>query len=89
MVEVTSEGEMSHCPHCGKAIRIVKALEPNQAEAPTAPKPATSADGSKCRKCGQTIYWEMSRAGKPYPVDRPGDRKAFHQCTAEQDERRN
>lgn len=37
--------------------------------------------GTECRRCGQTIYWHKSKAGKSYPTDSATDRRAFHNCT--------
>jgi hypothetical protein len=35
---------------------------------------------SECRKCGKTIHWHKSKAGKSYPTDSATDLRAFHEC---------
>ena len=40
----------------------------------------TNISQSKCRQCGQPIFWHKSRTGKSYPTDSATDRRAFHQC---------
>jgi hypothetical protein len=36
---------------------------------------------SECRRCGGTIFWHKSKAGKSYPTNSQ-DRKDFHNCDA-------
>jgi hypothetical protein len=37
-------------------------------------------EASKCRSCGQEIYWHRAKSGKNYPTNSADNRRDFHQC---------
>lgn len=87
----TGEGKPMNCPHCGKALAIVKA------EVPAPPAPASPPPDHwepvrstvTCNRCGDSeVAWLKGRNGKAYLAvarrlqdGRLGcDRREFHEC---------
>jgi predicted nucleic-acid-binding Zn-ribbon protein len=85
-----------NCPHCGKALAIVKAVPTTSTTTPTTINTDTHWQPVRrtvtCNRCGATeLAWLKGRNGKPYlaiarrlPDGRLGaDRREFHRCGAD------